>query len=133
MKESYSKRLNILIHGLAEDESTVWEKCETTLQIFQKFLREGQIKPEEVSIADIHSLPQQPVVRNKQCQCRPIIVKLITAIDKAKMFCLSRNLKSYIAAANLQNLSDSNENDESISKCYVYVTDHLSKAFLMQK
>ena len=36
-----------LMHGLAEDESTFWEKRESTLQIFKKFLREGlQIEPE---------------------------------------------------------------------------------------
>ena len=134
LKKSYSKRLHILIHGLAEDESTVWEKRETTLQIFQKFLRKGlQIKPEEISIADIHRLPQRPVLWNGQRKCEQIIVNLTTAIDKAKIFCLSKNLKSYIAAANLQNLSNSNENDESIAKRYVYVTDHLPKAFLLQK
>ena len=95
MKESYSKKLNILIHGLAEDESTVWEKRETTLQIFQKFLREGlQIKPEELSIADIHRLPQRPVLRNGQRKCRPIIVKLTAAIDKAKIFRLSKILNN---------------------------------------
>ena len=33
----------------------------------------------------------------------------------------------------MQNLSDSSENDKSLAKRYVYVTDHLSKAFLMQK
>ena len=85
MKESYSKRFNILIHGLAEDESTVWEKRETTLQIFKKFLRKGlKIKPEEIPIADIHRLPQRPVLRNGLRKCRPIIVKLTTAINKAK-------------------------------------------------
>ena len=134
MKESESKRLNILIHGLAEDESTVWEICETTRQIFQKFLREGlQIEPEEISIANIHRLPQRSVLRSGQRKCRPIIVKLTTAIDKAKIFRLSKNLKSYNAAANLQNLFDSNENEESVAKRYVYVTDHLPDAFLMQK
>ena len=65
--------------------------------------------------------------------CRPIIVKLTTAKDKAKIFRLSKNLKSYNASAKLQNQSDSNENDESIAKRYVYVTDHLPKPFLMQK
>ena len=61
------------------------------------------------------------------------MVKLNTAINKAKIFRLSKNLKSYNAAANLQNLSNFNENDEFIAKRYVYVTAHLPKAFLMQK
>ena len=33
MKESYSKSLNILIHGLPENEESHWEKRETTLEI----------------------------------------------------------------------------------------------------
>ena len=36
MKESYSKRLNILIHGLPENEESPWEKQETTLEIYKK-------------------------------------------------------------------------------------------------
>ena len=36
--EAYRKRLNLLIHGL--DENEVWEKKETTLLIFKNFLQE---------------------------------------------------------------------------------------------
>ena len=35
--------------------------------------------------------------------------------------------------SDLQNLSDSNENDESIAKQCVYVSDHLPKAFLIRE
>ena len=48
----------------------------------------------------------------------------------------SKRLNVLIHSQNLfdlQNLSDSYENDESIAKLYVYITDHLPKAFLMQK
>jgi len=38
MKESYDKRLNVLIHGIAEDQGNIWEKCETTIEKFQDFL-----------------------------------------------------------------------------------------------
>ena len=31
MKESYDKRLNILIHGIQEDSNNVWEKREKTI------------------------------------------------------------------------------------------------------
>ena len=34
--EAYSKRLNLLIHGLVEND--VWEKKETTLLIFKNLL-----------------------------------------------------------------------------------------------
>ena len=130
MKESYSKRLNILIHGLAEEESTVWKKRETTLQ---KFIEISERWSANRTRTAFYRLPQRPVLRNGQRACRSIIVKLTTAIDKAKIFRSSKTIKSYNVAANLQNLSDSNENDESIAKRYVYVTDHLPKAFLMQK
>ena len=34
MKESYHKRLNILIHGIKEDNNNVWEKREKTIKKF---------------------------------------------------------------------------------------------------
>ena len=37
MKESYSKRHNILIHGLPENEESPWDKRETTLEIHKNF------------------------------------------------------------------------------------------------
>ena len=36
MKESYDKRLNILIHGIQEDNNNVWEKRKKLLRIFFK-------------------------------------------------------------------------------------------------
>jgi len=41
MQESYNKRLNILIHGIEEDENQVWEKRETTNEKFENFLTDG--------------------------------------------------------------------------------------------
>ena len=41
MKESYDKRLNILIHGIQEDNNNVWEKREKTIEKFQDFLKNG--------------------------------------------------------------------------------------------
>ena len=73
------------------------------------------------------------MLRNGQRKRWPIIAKLTPAIDKTKIFRLSKNLKSYNAAANLPNLSDFSKIDESLAKRYVYVTDHLLKALLMQK
>ena len=34
MKESYDKKLNILIHGIQEDNNNVWEKREKTIEKF---------------------------------------------------------------------------------------------------
>jgi len=38
IKESYDKRLNVLIHDIPADQGNVWEKCETTIKKFQDFL-----------------------------------------------------------------------------------------------
>ena len=36
--EAYSKRLNLLIHGIPENPNNVWETKATTLNYFQEFL-----------------------------------------------------------------------------------------------
>ena len=41
MKASYDKRLNILIHGIREDENQAWEKRDETVKKFQNFLEKG--------------------------------------------------------------------------------------------
>ena len=38
MQESYSKRMNIVIHGITEDTSKAWESREETEAKFQKFV-----------------------------------------------------------------------------------------------
>ena len=37
MKESCDKRLNILIHGIQEDNNNVWEKIEKTIEKLRFF------------------------------------------------------------------------------------------------
>ena len=59
VNEDYSKRLNLLIHGL--DENKAWKKKETTLLIFKNFLHEGlDLNLQHTNIIDIHQLPQRP-------------------------------------------------------------------------
>jgi len=41
MKESYDKRLNVLIHGVKEDNNNAWKKRETPVQKFEDFLENG--------------------------------------------------------------------------------------------
>ena len=76
MKKSYSKRLNILIHGLPGNEESSREKQETTLEIYKSFLKNGlQIQdPSEIKIADIHCFPQRPMYCNEKRKCGPIII-----------------------------------------------------------
>ena len=81
MQESYNKRMNILIHGVEEN---VWENHQQTLQKFDNFLKEAlHIDPKNVEVADIHRLPQKPVIRRGVKVTRPIIVKLTNAMSKA--------------------------------------------------
>ena len=122
MKESYSKRLNILIHGVDEDQDSPWETHQQTLEKFNNFLSEAlKLDPKEISLADIHRLPQRPVIRQGSKVTRPIIVKLVQAFDKSRIMRELKRLKSY------------NEARKKNSKQTVYVTQHLPDAFLQQK
>ena len=59
MLESYNKRLNVLIHGIEEDESNTWEKREETVQKFETFLNDGlNIDPDDIELVNIHRLAQ---------------------------------------------------------------------------
>ena len=101
------KRLNILIHGIQEDNNNVWEKREKTTEKFQDFLKNGlKIDSNEIKLSDIYRLPQQPITKNGKTVHQPIIVKLLTIHDK--------NLIVFPSVINkeLQNLSiwfDSNK------------------------
>ena len=87
MKESYDKRLNILIHGIQEDNNNVWEKREKTIDKFHKFLKNSlKISPNKIKLSDIYRLPQQPITKNGRPVHRPIIVKLLTIHDKNLIF-----------------------------------------------
>ena len=59
MQESYEKRFNLLINGIEETDTSVWEKRETTLQLVQDFMKRGlQIKdPSAIMLTDYHRLP----------------------------------------------------------------------------
>ena len=58
--EAFSKRLNLLIHGL--DENEIWEKKETTLLIFKNFLQEGlNLNLQDTNVIDLHQLPHRPI------------------------------------------------------------------------
>ena len=41
MQESYEKQFNLLINGIEETDTSVWEKRETTLQLVQDFMKRG--------------------------------------------------------------------------------------------
>ena len=65
-KEAYSKRFNLLIHGLEEQSDSAREKRETAENILHKFLAEGlkSDHPNNISIVDLYRLPQYPLFKN---------------------------------------------------------------------
>ena len=60
MQDAYSKRSNILVHGVKEDIRNDWEPPTVTVEKSEIFSKEGlKIKnPENVEIVDNHRLPQ---------------------------------------------------------------------------
>ena len=82
--ETYSKRFNVLIHGIKEKSGNVWETKEETAKLENDFLSNALLieYPDAIKLADIHTLPQHPVVRNNRKVVRPIIIKLTNSFDK---------------------------------------------------
>ena len=133
MKDSYSKRLNVLIHGLKEasakpGEENLGEIRADTLMIFRRFLSEGLqiVEPSSISLVVIHRLLQRPsAVEFGKTKTRPIIVKLAMQDDKNRIYQSLKFLKFY----------NRQEANPYIGKRYpnVYVTDHLPREFEKQR
>ena len=61
--DSYSKRQNILIHGIEKDEKLVWENRDIAIQKLKTFMKDGlEMDFDKVPIVDFHRLPQQPLL-----------------------------------------------------------------------
>ena len=133
-QESYNKRLNLLIHGVEETEGSIWEKKSETQVKLNEFLKDGlKIDPITLPLADMHRLPQRPViVRGKRIN-RPIIIKLTNAFDKNRILNNLKNLKTYNQQRQEEQTHSSKENSVQPTKWPVYITDHLPQAFLEQK
>ena len=125
MKESYEKRLNIMVHGIREAESP-WEKREESRALFQKFMKDGlQIEdPDAITIVDVHRIPQRPKFDSGKRVCRPLIVKLNTILDKNTIFAHVKNLKVFNETRNSTLLHDNKS---------AYISDHLPREFVLQK
>ena len=105
--EFYSKRLNLLIHGLDETTNTVWESKAETLATFNSFLKEGlDLDPDSITLVDAHRLPQRPIVKHGRRITRTIIIKLANALDKKKIMTNLKRLKTYNEAR--RSVQDSN-------------------------
>ena len=125
MQESYNKRLNILVHGRKEDGNKVGETKETIAK-FTNFVKEGLTIEDsnEIEYADIHRLPQHPVLRLGKKANRPIIVKLLAMQDKKKLYKLVKNLKAY---------NDRGKLEQTPHPCYVNLSDHFPQPFQNQR
>ena len=125
MQELYSKRLNLLIHGLKENEMYEFESRNETYALFTKFLQEALgLGPDSIQLADIHQLPQHTIFKNGKRTTRPIIIKLSSVFNKNIILKSWKKLKSY----NLKLSSNMGDDFE-----YVYVTEHLLKNLQLQK
>ena len=122
MKESYEKRFIIFIYGLPEISANVWEKPSETLEHVHKFMKDGLhiFDPKSLPLADYHRLPQQPIFKFGR-KTTPIIIKLIYAADKRKIF------------GNLKNLKPYNESRKALNLYPVFVTEHLPKKFQLER
>ena len=86
MKESYDKRLNLLIHGIEEFDA--WKTLEKIKKLIYNFMKDGLLIDDllTISLADYYHLPQQPIFRNNHKVHRPIIIKLTNSTDKKLIF-----------------------------------------------
>ena len=127
MRESYSKRLNLLIHGL-EETKDAWETKSQIKTTLTKFFSEGlELDLNSISLVDCHRLPQRPAFKQDQKITRPIIIKLTNAFDKSVIFNSASNLKKF----NRQTSESLATNDCNYKS--VYITEHLPQKLYHQK
>ena len=117
IREAYNKRLNFLIHDLAENPIRLWEIRDETLKIFNSFLVDGlkitHTLPNSSHL--IHRLLQHPGYKSGTKHTRPIIIKLNSVFDKKKIFSSIKNLQNYNATLPLFKQMFQSSPDESTS------------------
>ena len=126
MNELYSKKLNLLIYGIKENEQNVWETKTESRKLVYDFMKDILLlkNPITIKLADVHRLPQHPVFNTAGGKVtRPIIIKLTNSNDKHLIFQSLKNLKTYNESLNLKPKSPG----------YVYVTEHLPQELKTQK
>ena len=119
MNELYSKKFNLLIYGIKENEQNVWETKTESGKLVYDFMRDVLLlkNPETIKLADVHCLPQHPVFNIAGGKVtRPIIIKLTNSNDKHLIFQSLKNSKAYNESLNLKPKSPG----------YVYVTGTLA-------
>ena len=115
MRESYDKRLNILVHGLKESENETKRQIKRTSETF---LRDGlKLYPDAIKLVDVHRLPQRPLKIAGNMKTRPITFKVSTIFENHDIYESMSKLKNY-------------NNDRAST---VFITQHLPKLFYKQK
>ena len=124
-REAYSKRFNLLVHGLEEDQTNPWENRTVTENLLKKFFIQGlkMENPEQINIVDLHRLPQYPLFKNNKRINRPIIFKVANNSDKQMILNSLKNLRGY-------NEDKKSENSKATK---IYVTEHLPKTLYEEK
>ena len=105
MNELYSKKFNLLIYGIKENEQNVWETKTEFGKLVYDFMRDVLLlkNPEAIKLSDVHRLPQHPVFKTAGGKVtRPIIIKLTNSNDKHLIFQSLKNLKTYNKSLNLK-------------------------------
>ena len=117
MQESYEKRFNSLIHGIAEMTDSTWENPGQTTALVRTLMKEWLLiqEPESVAFVDCRRLPQRSVFREDVKKNTPIIAKLTNAVDKRLVFRLLKYLRRY------------NETGRPLNLDLVYISEHLPK------
>ena len=56
--------MNILVHGIKEDQECAWEARQKTAEKFGYFIYDAlKMDPDNVEIEEIYRLPQKPVIK----------------------------------------------------------------------
>ena len=109
----------------SKNKIAVYGKLERNEKIVREFFHNAlTIKnSENIKFADIHRMPQHPVLKNGKKIQRPIIIKLTNLFDKQLIYKSLKNLKLCNKELNLKPRLPG----------YIYVTDHLPIEILQQK
>ena len=115
LADLYSKKNNLIIHGLPERGEN--EKRDKSLQLVKSFLTDQLKIHQPIAILDAHRLRARKTNDGRPVKSRPLIFKLSNIFDKN------------LIMSNLKNLKP----DVSSTRQIVYVNQHLPVSMVKQK
>ena len=106
-----------------------------TREILDNFVVEGlRLDPEEITLFDIHRIPQHLIAKNGKRVTRPIIIKLANALDKHYIMKNVKHLKTYNELLNQTTFEPGTSfRAKSMMKRNSFIADHLPQKFYEQK